>query len=157
LTEFNGPQFTPVSIPSRGPADYLAGHLDLGALVPHPLDDPGPPLVPPAGRFSALLLDLGLAVVTLGVGWLIWSLVTWRHGQTPAKQLMGHVVADAATGRPLGWGRMAHRELIVRVLLGTVLSLVTAGVYALADAFVVYSAGHRTLHDRLAGSAVRYR
>jgi uncharacterized RDD family membrane protein YckC len=157
LTDFNGPQFTPVPAPPRGPADYLPGHFGPGALMPHPPDDPGPPLVTPAGRLCALLLDLLLAVVTLGAGWLIWSLVAWRHGQTPAKQLMGHVVADATTGRPLGWGRMALRELVVRALLGTVLGLVTFGVYALADAFMACSAGHRTLHDRLAGSVVRCR
>jgi hypothetical protein len=127
--------------------------LGAGAL----LDDPGLPLVAPAARFNALLLDLALAAITLGVGWLVWSLVTWRHGQTPAKRLLGHVVTDAVTGRPLAWGRMALRELVVRVLLGTVLSLVTAGGYALVDALVVYSDGHRTLHDRLAGSVVRYR
>jgi uncharacterized RDD family membrane protein YckC len=114
-------------------------------------------LVNPAGRCWALFLDLALALVTLGVGWLVWSLVTWRRGQTPAKRLMGHVVTDASTGAPLGWGRMALRELVVRGLLGVVLGLATASVYLLADASMALSAGHRTLHDRLAGSVVRYR
>jgi len=113
-------------------------------------------LVAPGARFSALMLDLGLALVTLGVGWLFWSLVTWRNGRTPAKQLMGHVVADAVTGMPLSWGRMALREFVVRALLGTVLGLATASVYLLVDGAMAYSAGHRTLHDRLAGSVVRY-
>jgi uncharacterized RDD family membrane protein YckC len=115
------------------------------------------PLVAPGARFSALLLDLALAVVTLGAGWLIWSLVTWRTGQTPAKRLLGHTVADATTGEPLGWGRMALRELVVGALLGSVLGLATATVYLLADAAMTFSPGHRTLHDHLAGSVVRYR
>jgi hypothetical protein len=146
LTDFSAPRFQPIPVRPRGPADYL-----------FPVGDPGMPLVTPGGRFCALVLDLILAVVTLGVGWLGWSLVTWRGGQTPAKQLLGHVVADAATGVPLGWGRMALRELIVRALLGAVLGLVTASVYLLVDASMAFSAGHRTLHDRLAGSVVRYR
>jgi uncharacterized RDD family membrane protein YckC len=104
-----------------------------------------------------MMLDLALAVVTLGAGWLVWSLVTWRNGQTPAKQLMGHVVTDAVTGVRLGWGRMALREIVVRALLGTVLGLATASVYLLTDGAMAYSTGHRTLHDRLAGSVVRHR
>jgi uncharacterized RDD family membrane protein YckC len=70
---------------------------------------------------------------------------------------MGHVVADATDGKLVGWGRMALRELIVRAVLGPVLGLVTASVYLLVDGGMVYSAGHRTLHDRLAGTIVRYR
>jgi uncharacterized RDD family membrane protein YckC len=122
-----------------------------------PVDDPGMLLVPPASRLSALLLDVALVVVTLGAGWLVWSLVVWHRGQTPAKQLLGHIVADATTGEPVSWGRMALRELVVRALLGAVLGLVTASVYLLADAALVFSTGHRTLHDHLAGSVVRYR
>jgi len=157
LTDFSGPQFQPVPAPPRGLADHSPGHFGPTSAIVFPVDDPGLPLVPPSARFSALLLDLALALVTLGAGWLIWSLLTWRNGQTPGKQLMGHVVADAATGQPLSWGRMALRELVVRALLGTVLGLATASVYLLADAAMAYSAGHRTLHDRLAGSVVRYR
>jgi hypothetical protein len=150
LTDFGGPPLVPVPIPPRG---YFGPH----GLVVHPPEDPGMPLVTPGGRVSALLLDLVLAVVTLGVGWLGWSLFTWRHGQSPAKRLLGHVAADATTGDPLGWGRMALRELVVRGVLGTALGLVTASVYLLVDGCLVFSAGHRTLHDHLAGSIVRYR
>jgi uncharacterized RDD family membrane protein YckC len=157
LTDFSGPRFQPVPVPPSGPADYLPGHFGRPSEILFPIDDPGLPLVTPGGRFSALVLDLGLAVVTLGAGWLVWSLVTWRTGQTPAKRLLGHTVADAITGEPLSWGRMALRELIVRALLGSVLGLVTATVYLLADAAMAFSPGHRTLHDHLAGSVVRYR
>ena len=157
MTDFSGPQFQPVRVPVRGPAGYPAAPFGPGSAITFPLDGSDRPLVAPGSRFSALLLDLALAVVTLGAGWLLWSLLTWRHGQTPGKQLLGHVVADVTTGVPLSWGRMALRELIARALLGTVLGLATASVYLLADAAMAYSAGHRTLHDRLAGSVVRYR
>lgn len=152
MTDFSG---TP-----GGAAELLAGHFRLAADFRLPVEaevEAGVPLVPPGGRLSALLLDVGLAVITLGAGWLVWSLITWRAGQTPGKRLMGHVVADASTGVPLNWGRMALREIVVRALLGAVLGLATASVFLLADASMVFSDGHRTLHDRLAGSIVRYR
>ena len=159
LTDFNGPQYSPVPVPvpPRGPADYPAGHFGPTGRAPQLFDEAGLPLVTPGGRLSALLLDLVLIVITLGVGWLVWSLIAWSNGRTPARQLLGHVVADATTGDPLGWGRMALRQLVVCGLLGAALGAVTAGIYLLVDASMVFSADHRTLHDRMAGSVVRYR
>ncbi len=40
----------------------------------------------PARRIS---LDTLLLIVTLGVGWLIWSIVVWGRGQSPGKQILG--------------------------------------------------------------------
>jgi hypothetical protein len=167
LTDFNGFQYSPmpmpVTVPPPRPAlpgqagDYAAGHFGLNGLAPELFDEVGVPLVTPGERMSALLLDLLLAVVTLGAGWLAWSLVVWSSGRTPGRQLLGHVVADATTGEPLGWGRMALRQVVVCGLLAAVLGAMTAGVYLIADAAMTFSAGHRTLHDRLAGSVVRYR
>jgi hypothetical protein len=155
LTDFNGPLYA--LMPPRGAADYLSGHFGLFGQPPLPFDQAGMPVVRPGGRLCALLLELVLIVGTLGVGWLLWSLVSWSSGRTPAHQLLGHVVADAATGQSLGWGRMALRQVVACGLLGAALGLVTAGVYVIVDAAMVFSGGHRTLHDRLAGSVVRYR
>jgi len=35
-------------------------------------------------RFGAWLLNLVLAVVTLGIGWLIWDVIMWKDGKNPA-------------------------------------------------------------------------
>src|SRR5690242_60717 len=51
----------------------------------------GPALVSAGGRLGAMLLDVLIAVVTLWIGWLVWSMFTWSAGQTPAKKLLGHV------------------------------------------------------------------
>ena len=114
-------------------------------------------LVSAGGRFGALLLDLVLSIVTFGIGWLIWSVVTWSNGQTPAKQLLGHVVADAQTGQPLDWGRMAMRELLIKGLLGWLASSCTGGIYSIVDGCMVFRADLRTLHDHMAGSVVLHR
>ena len=135
------------------------GQSPGGAVQPYAMTPPpgvGYRLVTPGGRLGAVLLDLVLMVVTFGIGWLVWTLVTWSDGQTPAKKLLGHVVADADTGRPLDWGRMALRELCVKGLLGSLLSTITFSAYSWVDCFMVFGERYRTLHDRMAGSIVRH-
>jgi len=113
-------------------------------------------LVPAGARFGAFLLEGILIFVTLGIGYLIWSLVTWSDGRTPAKKLLGHVVADAATGVPFDWGRMALRQFVIEGLLGGLLNGVSFGIYFLIDSLMIFGDGRRTLHDRMANSVVRY-
>jgi uncharacterized RDD family membrane protein YckC len=113
-------------------------------------------LVSAGGRFGAFLLDVLLCCVTLGIGYLIWSLVTWSDGQTPAKKLLGHVVVDANTGVPFDWGRMALREFVIEGLLGGALNTISFGVYFWVDSLMILGAGQRTLHDRMANSVVRF-
>jgi len=36
-------------------------------------------------RLGAIALDAALMVLTLGVGWIIWSMNVWSDGQTPAR------------------------------------------------------------------------
>jgi uncharacterized RDD family membrane protein YckC len=154
--------FVPVQ-PAAGAA--LQPYSPAGAPVPYAQPYAQPYGYPPAasyhlvsagGRFGAALLDVLLMVVTLWIGWFIWSLITWGDGQTPAKKMLGHVVADANTGEAFDWGRMALREFCIRVLLGNVLSLVTIGIYPWIDAFMVFGDRQRTLHDRMADSIVRH-
>jgi hypothetical protein len=60
-------------------------------------------------RCAGYLLEAVLFVITLGLGWLIWSLVVWKDGKTPAKQLLGMKVLRlgmAGTGQ----GRQHHRR-----------------------------------------------
>jgi hypothetical protein len=112
-------------------------------------------LVSPGGRFGAACLDFLLIMVTFGLGWLIWACVTWSNGQSPAKSLLGHVVADAQTGQAFDWGRMFLREFVIRGLLFGLVNTITLGVFGLVDAFMVFGTTRRTLHDQMAGSIVR--
>ena len=66
----------------------------------------------PARRIAEPVVELLFLVVTLYVGWLIWELVVFARGQTPAKQLLGMRVVSLETSRAAGWGTMLLRELV---------------------------------------------
>jgi uncharacterized RDD family membrane protein YckC len=80
-------------------------------------------------RLGGHLLDGLLVLCTLIVGWLIWSIVVWGRGQSPAKQILGmRVTRDdslEAAGRWVMLGRGFSKWLIALVgnftLIGYVL------------------------------------
>ncbi|GIE93540.1 RDD family protein [Paractinoplanes rishiriensis] len=132
-----------------------------GAIQVHQQQTPMPYAATPApvsagGRLGAVLLDALLMLVTLWIGWLIWSLFTWQNGQTPGKQMLGHVVADAQTGEPFDWARMALREFCIKGVLGWLLNVVSFGIYFWVDSLMVLGDRQQTLHDRMANSIVRH-
>jgi hypothetical protein len=155
--------------PSSPPHGYRPPETYGGALQHYnpaaaPASYPGPRaagvvghrLVSAGGRLGAALLDGLLMLCTLWIGWLIWAMITWSDGQTPAKKLLGHVVVDANNGQPLDWGRMALREFCIKGLLGWVLALCTFSIYFWVDSLMVFGDRQRTLHDRMASSIVRH-
>src|SRR4051794_26144085 len=87
--------------PSRvaGTSD-LFGQPALGASPAVYIGEPAGP----GKRFGAMLLEIPLAIVTLGIGWVVWDLIAWSKGQSPAKQLLGMRIVDATTGVPINWG-----------------------------------------------------
>jgi uncharacterized RDD family membrane protein YckC len=66
-------------------------------------------------RLGGYFLDLALAVLTLGIGWVIWSLVVWRHGLTPAKQILKLRVVAEESRTNATWGHMAIRQLLIPI------------------------------------------
>jgi uncharacterized RDD family membrane protein YckC len=112
------------------------------------------PLVSPFGRLIAQIFDGVLFVLTFGIGWLVWAFLVFDRGQTPGRLLLGHAVADARTGEPVGRGRMVVRELLCKWLLIVLLGVLTLGVYPVVDALFVFGDRQRTLHDRMAGTIV---
>jgi hypothetical protein len=66
------------------------------------------------------------------------------------------VVADAQTGATADWSRMFMREFVIHGLLFGLLNTVTFGVFFFVDSLMVFGNDHRTLHDKMAGTVVRY-
>ncbi|MEU4556995.1 RDD family protein [Actinoplanes sp. NPDC023936] len=127
-----------------------------GSPLPGWPQQPGraPRLVSAGGRLAAFLLELVLVMFTAGIGWLAWALVTFRNGQTPARQILGQVAADAHTGQPLDWSRTALRELVFKGVVGYFATVVSGGIYFFVDSLMVFGSGRQTLHDRMANSIV---
>jgi uncharacterized RDD family membrane protein YckC len=117
-------------------------------------------------RLGALVLDAVLMGLTFGIGWLIWSLVIWGNGQTPAKQILKIRVYNAETGQVVSWGHMALREALLGWWFGLgvvsgLLSLVTFGIGGLAfiawyvvEIVFYFTKDSRTLRDLWVKTAV---
>jgi uncharacterized RDD family membrane protein YckC len=115
-------------------------------------------------RLGAYALDMALAFVTLGIGWLIWSLVVWGEGQTPGKKILKIRVYAADTQRQATWGHMAVREFLLLLAIGIAsgvinlftLVLGTIGIIAWYVLEIVwyFTKGQRTLRDTLVKTLV---
>ena len=105
-------------------------------------------------RLGSFLLDLGLLIVTLFIGWAIWNLFTWKTGQTPAKRILRQVVVDAKTGEVFSWSRMAVREFAVKGAAGNIASGASNGITFVIDSLFVFREDRRTVHDLIVGSKV---
>ena len=103
-------------------------------------------------RIGAFFLAIPLAIVTLGIGYVIWGLIVWGNGQTPAMQVLGMRVWRPETNKVAGFWFMALREIVGRIVDG-ILSLITE-----ITSFVLFVAGnkHQALHDLIAGTVVLY-
>ena len=84
-------------------------------------------------RFGALFLELLLAVVTLIVGWLIWSLIVYARGQSPAKQVLKMRVVRLESRKAADWRWMALRDLVLKAAVIFFLS----GVFLLGIVWVI--------------------
>ena len=109
-------------------------------------------------RFGAYLLEIPLALVTLGIGYLIWMLVVWARGQTPAKQLLKMRVVRLEERRAAHWGWMALRNFLLGTLIGIPLELIFPGLsilWLLANAItLLVSSRNQALWDMIVKTVV---
>jgi uncharacterized RDD family membrane protein YckC len=100
-------------------------------------------------RFGALLLDGLLMLVTLFIGWIIWNIVLWGKGQSPAKKLLKMRVVMKDEHRHATRGDMALREIVGKWLLGFVpLYTLVSGIVLLVDD------GAQAVWDKIAKTVV---
>jgi hypothetical protein len=73
-------------------------------------------------RIEAVVLAPLLFVVTLGIGWLIWSVFEWRNGRTPSYRLLGLRIVRLADDRPIHvWRSLARAIMCLLLVLPTIL------------------------------------
>ena len=106
-------------------------------------------------RLGGYLLDALLAVVTLFIGWLVWSLVVWNRSVSPGKQLLKMKVVKKDSGRRASYGTMALRELVgkwllVDVLIGSLCFVATV----VLDFMLLWDQDRQQLWDKIAGTIV---
>lgn len=88
----------------------------------------------------------------MGIGYLIWGLVVWGRGQTPALQVLGMRAWRPDDRRPASFGYMALREIVGRACdgaLGPITSI-------LSFIMMLTSKDRKSLHDVVAGTVVIY-
>jgi uncharacterized RDD family membrane protein YckC len=124
-------------------------HIDqaTGVLVPD-----GTEMASIGRRIGAYFLALPLAIVTLGIGYIIWGLIIWGNGQTPALQVLGMRVWRPEDNRVASFWHMALREVVGR-LVESILGIITQ-----LTSFVLFVTGRerKALHDHIAGTVVLY-
>jgi uncharacterized RDD family membrane protein YckC len=110
----------------------------------------GVTLATPGRRIGAYFLSVVLVIVTLFIGYIIWGLVIWGRGQTPTYQVLGMRCWKPETRRVAGWGTMALREIIGRLVESLMITALISFILMLVRS------DRKCLHDLIAGTvAVR--
>ena len=151
------PGFTPAP---PVPAGYGYGQYPAAAVPQGMYFDEASGLMMPDGtqlasvgrRIGAYFLAIPLAIVTLGIGYIIWGLIVWGNGQTPTQQVLGMRCWRPETNRVPGFWYMALREIVGGIATG-ILGLITE-----ITSFVLFLTGreHKAIHDYIAGTVVLY-
>jgi uncharacterized RDD family membrane protein YckC len=103
---------------------------------------PGVNITSAGRRLLAALLDGLLVIFTLWIGWFIWSLFTYKTGQTPAKKIMGMRMVYSQSGVALNWGMSVVRDYIVKGFIGGL----TLGI---AYLWILFDPRKQALYDKL--------
>jgi uncharacterized RDD family membrane protein YckC len=140
------PSAAPYGSPyGTSPTGYGGGGLAQTGFSPS-----GQPLSSRGRRFGGALLSFVLVIVTLGIGYLIWAILSWQKSTTPAKRIMKMTVVDANTGAPLEFGKMALRQVVFGAIVISVVPFLS-----LIDAIMIFFGDkNQRLVDRMAGTLV---
>jgi uncharacterized RDD family membrane protein YckC len=99
-------------------------------------------------RIGAYFLAIPLWIVTLGIGYIIWGLIVWGQGTSPALQVLGMRCWRPQENRVPGWGWMALRNII-----GCVIEDVWI-IGIISFILMCVNKDRRSLHDMIAGTVV---
>ena len=121
--------------------------IDSGLTLPE-----GTQLASHGRRIGAYFLGILLFIVTLVIGYIVWGLIAWANGQTPALQVLGMRCWHTESRSVPGFWRMALREVVGRLvdgILGFITQIVSLVLFLTRP-------DRRSLHDLVAGTVVLY-
>jgi hypothetical protein len=106
------------------------------------------------GRVAASwFLGVGLFIATAGIGYLVWGIVQWGRGHTPAQRMLDLRCWQPGTGRVADRRHMALRQITGlfngELAIGPILWLTSNSLNSLGDLFagtVVLYDPNRILH-----------
>jgi len=129
----------------------------------HEVSKNGLPFATPLHRFGSAILEMVLAIVTFGIGWLIWWLILIGQGLTPARQILGLRIVNSITMQPVSNSQVFLRGFVVYFLafsaLSSALSLLLFGagwVFTIVSALLVFRSSHQTLWDQMTSTTVGF-
>jgi uncharacterized RDD family membrane protein YckC len=102
-------------------------------------------------RLGSYLLEFLLAIVTLGIGWLIWAAMIAGTGQTPAKRLLKLRVIRADTLQPAGFARMLFLRGILAGWIANLAIVVTVGILLFMP---FWDRRHQNMWDKISNTYV---
>ena len=141
------PPVAPPRPPGGAPPSYTPGGFWIDPASRLQLPD-GTELASAGRRIGAYFLSPCLAIITLGIGYVIWGLVLWSKGTTPALRTLGCRVYRPGDQRPAGFGHMVLREVVGRFIAAIgPLQLVSLVLF-------LARSDRRALHDLVAGTVV---
>lgn len=136
----------------QGPGGYapMAPPAQGGyPAVPGSQFPPGTELATAGKRIGTYFVDVVLLVVTLFIGYLIWSLIVWSKGVTPGKQVMGLRTYHLQNQRAATWGQMFLRQVVGGIVNGILyIGFIVSVVFLFTDPM------RRTVPDRIAGTVI---
>ena|SRR5258708_4726444 len=113
-----------------------------GLLLPN-----GTELASVGRRIGSYFLAGVLAIVTLGIGYLIWGAISWSNGQTPTQQLLGMQTWRPQTRTNATWGEQFLREVSRLLYYIPFVGIVSFFMF-------VSSNERRSIHDQIGGTIV---
>lgn len=106
-------------------------------------------------RFGALLLNGLLSVVTLGLGWVIWAMVTWSSDSAnPGQKILGLQIVKKDTGARLTWGELFIRNFLLGGVVMEIIYICSLSVCFFIDVFKPFGSERQRLLDAMAGTVV---
>ncbi len=113
----------------------------------------GRPICTPWQRLGAYALESLLALVTLGIGWVIWACFTAQDGQTPARRLLRQRVLRHPDGTVASFGWMlGMRGLVAGLVVGLAWQCVLPGLILAFMPF--WDDKNQTLTDKISSCVV---